>query len=294
MLLTLWIVFTATFFLMRAVPGNPFNSERAMSPAKEQQMRQRYNMDGTPLEQYVSVLGRTVQGDLGTSSKLEDYTVNEIIAEGFPVSASLAIFALAFAVIFGVSAGVISAVYRGTSADFSMMVGAVLGVAIPNFVVASVAILLFVFEVAIFPAAGFGTLQQIILPALCLGAPLAAYIARLCRAGMLEALNREHVRTAFAKGLPKHVVILRHALPAALLPVVSYLGPAVARVLTGSLVLEKIFALPGMGSHFIEAAFQRDYPLAIGVVLVYTILLFTMNTIVDIAYAVIDPRVKLQ
>lgn len=257
-------------------------------------MRQRYNMDGTPLEQYVSVLGRTVQGDLGTSSKLEDYTVNEIIAEGFPVSASLAIFALAFAVIFGVSAGVISAVYRGTSADFSMMVGAVLGVAIPNFVVASVAILLFVFEVAIFPAAGFGTLQQIILPALCLGAPLAAYIARLCRAGMLEALNREHVRTAFAKGLPKHVVILRHALPAALLPVVSYLGPAVARVLTGSLVLEKIFALPGMGSHFIEAAFQRDYPLAIGVVLVYTILLFTMNTIVDIAYAVIDPRVKLQ
>ena len=175
-----------------------------------------------------------------------------------------------------------------------MMIAAVLGIAIPNFVLASIAILLFVFWIQIFPAAGYGTLRQLVLPSLCLGAPLAAYIARLCRAGMLEMLGKEHVRTAFAKGLPKRVVILRHVLPGALLPVVSFLGPATARVLTGSLVLERIFALPGIGSHFVEAALQRDYTLAMGMVLTYTVILFAMNTLVDIGYAVIDPRVKLQ
>ncbi len=217
-----------------------------------------------------------------------------MIAEGLPVSASLAIFGLVFALILGISAGVISAVYRGTVADSSMMIAAVLGIAIPNFVLASVAILLFVFMIQIFPAAGFGTLGQLILPSICLGAPLAAYIARLCRAGMLEMLSKEHVRTALAKGLPKRTVILRHVLPGALLPVVSFLGPATARVLTGSLVLEKIFALPGIGSHFVEAALQRDFTLAMGMVMTYTVILFSMNTLVDIGYAVIDPRVKLQ
>ncbi len=217
-----------------------------------------------------------------------------MIAEGFPVSASLAIFALVFALMLGISSGVISAVYRGTLADSSMMIAAVLGIAIPNFVLASLAILVFVFWIQIFPAAGFGSLKQMILPSLCLGAPLAAYIARLCRAGMLEMLTKDHVRTAFAKGLPKRTVIIKHVLPGALLPVVSFLGPAVAGVLTGSLVLEKIFALPGIGSHFVEAALQRDYTLAMGMVLTYTVLLFSMNTIVDLMYAVIDPRVELQ
>jgi len=170
----------------------------------------------------------------------------------------------------------------------------VLGIAVPNFVLASLAILLFVFGLGWFPAAGWGTFNQIVLPALCLGAPVAAYIARLTRAGMLEVLTREHVRTARAKGLSDQAVILKHVLPGAMLPVVSYLGPATAGVLTGSLVLEKIFALPGMGSHFINAALQRDYTLAMGMVLTYTVILFVMNSIVDISYAVIDPRVKLQ
>ena len=294
MVLTLWAVFTVSFLLMHSVPGSPFSSERSVPPAIERQLMQKHNLDAPLHEQYFADIRRIVtKGDLGWSTKLEDYSVNEVIAEGFPVSASLAIFALVFALMLGITSGVISAVYRGTVADSSMMVAAVLGIAIPNFVLASLAILVFVFWIQIFPAAGFGSLKQMVLPSLCLGAPLAAYIARLCRAGMLETLTKEHVRTAFAKGLPKRAVIIKHVLPGALLPVVSFLGPAVARVLTGSLVLEKIFALPGIGSHFVEAALQRDYTLAMGMVLTYTVLLFTMNSIVDVIYAVIDPRVEL-
>ncbi len=295
MALTLWAVFTLSFCLMHLVPGSPFSSERSVPPAILRQLMQKHNLDAPLHQQYFADLRRILTtGDLGWSTKLEDYSVNEVIAEGFPVSASLAIFALVFALMLGITAGVISAVYRGTAADTSMMIAAVLGIAIPNFVLASIAILVFVFWLPLFPAAGFGSLKQMVLPSLCLGAPLAAYIARLCRAGMLETLTKDHVRTALAKGLPKRTVIMQHVLPGALLPVVSYLGPAVASVLTGSLVLEKIFALPGIGSHFVEAALQRDYTLAMGMVLIYTVLLFTMNTIVDILYAVIDPRVQLQ
>ena len=295
MIATVWLVFTVSFVLMRLAPGGPFSSERKIPPAIERQMEVRYNLDGTYWEQYVSVLSNIVlHGDLGWSLSLEDYSVSEVIAQRFPVSAALAIFALIFAIVLGVTAGVISAVYRGTLADTSMMVAAVIGIAVPNFVLASVAILLFVFGIAIFPAAGWGTLKQVLLPALCLGAPVAAYIARLARTGMLESLSREHVRTAFAKGLPKYQVIFKHVLPGAMLPVISYLGPATAGVLTGSLVLEQIFALPGMGSHFINAALQRDYTLAMGMVLTYTVLLFVMNSLVDLSYAIIDPRVKLQ
>lgn len=295
MLLTLWIVYSVSFVLMRSVPGNPFSSERSVPPAIERQLRARYNLDAPPLQQYFDyAIGIVTRGDLGWSIRLEDYSVNQVLAEGFPVSASLAIFGLVFAITLGIPAGVVSAVYRGSAADLSMMAIAVFGIAVPNFVLASLAILLFVFGLQIFPAAGWGTLSQVMLPALCLGAPVAAYIARLTRAGMLEVLNREHVCTAMAKGLSHRAVILKHVLPGAMLPVVSYLGPATAGVLTGSLVLEKIFAIPGMGSHFINAALQRDYTLAMGMVLTYTLLLFVMNSIVDISYAVIDPRVKLQ
>ncbi len=295
MLVTLFVVYTISFTLMRSVPGSPFSNERNVTPAVERQLRARYNLDAPPLVQYFDILkGIVTRFDLGWCLRLEDYSVNQVIAEGFPVSASLAIFALVFAIGLGVTAGVVSAVYRGSFADLSLMAAAVLGIAIPNFVLASLAILLFVFGIQLFPAGGWGTLRQVALPALCLGAPVAAYIARLTRAGMLEVLTRDHVRTAFAKGLPKRSVILRHVLPGAMLPVVSYLGPATASVLTGSLVLEKIFALPGMGSHFIHAAIQRDYTLAMGMVLTYTVILFVMNSLVDISYSIIDPRVELQ
>ncbi len=293
MAVTLWIVFTISFFLMRAVPGGPLDSERKLSPEIEANIRAHYQLDQPLAIQYLRHLGRTLRLDFGPSYKLKDFTVGEVIAQGFPVSASLGIFALVFAVTLGLSAGIVSAIRRQTWLDVTFMAIATLGIAVPNFVLASLSIVVFVFYLKWLPAAGWGTLEQIILPALCLGAPFAAYIARLTRTGMLEVLSQDYIRTAYAKGLGTRRVVLRHALRGALLPVVSYLGPATAGILTGSLVLEKIFALPGMGSHFIEAATQRDYTLAMGMVLVYTTLLYTMNLLVDLSYAVIDPRVKL-
>jgi len=293
MVLTLWVVFTTSFFLMRAVPGGPFDSEKKLPAAIKRNIEKRYQMDRPLIEQYWSHLWATMRYDFGPSYKLEDYTVNDVIAQGFPVSASLGILAMTFALSLGLVSGVVSAVLRNSVYDVSFMVAATIGIAVPNFVLASLMIVLFVFFWPVFPAAGWGELRQIILPALCLGAPFAGYISRLTRTGMLEVLGLDYIRTAYAKGLTTREVVIRHALRGAILPVVSYLGPATAGILTGSLVLEQIFALPGMGSHFIEAATQRDYTLAMGMVMVYTFLLFVMNTLVDLSYSMIDPRVEV-
>ena len=293
MVLTLWVVFTTSFFLMRAVPGGPFDSEKKLPAAIKRNIEKRYQMDRPLSELYWSHLWATMRCDFGPSYKLEDYTVNDVIAQGFPVSASLGILAMTFALSLGLVSGVVSAVLRNSVYDVSFMVAATIGIAVPNFVLASLMIVLFVFFWPVFPAAGWGELRQIILPALCLGAPFAGYISRLTRTGMLEVLGLDYIRTAYAKGLTTREVVIRHALRGAILPVVSYLGPATAGILTGALVLEQIFALPGMGSHFIEAATQRDYTLAMGMVMVYTFLLFVMNTLVDLSYSMIDPRVEV-
>lgn len=292
--LTLWLVYTATFFMMRAVPGGPFASEKNLPAAVKRNIEARYQLDKPWYRQYATHLGNTLRGDLGPSYKLEDYTVNEVIAQGFPVSASLGIFAMVFALTLGVTAGVVSAVARHSPWDYGFMAVATIGIAVPNFVLASLAVITFVFLLNVFPAAGWGSLQQLVLPALCLGAPFAGYVARLTRTGMLEVLGLDYIRTAYAKGLTRRRVVVRHALRGAILPVVSYLGPATAGILSGSLVLERMFAIPGMGSHFIEAATQRDYTLAMGMVLVYSVLLQFMNTLVDLSYAIIDPRVTLK
>jgi oligopeptide transport system permease protein len=294
MLLTLWVVFTITWVLMRLVPGGPYSAEKKVPPAIQRNLEARFRMNEPILLQYSSQLWDALRGDLRISMKLEDYSVNEIIAQGFPVSASLGIFALSFALLFGTTAGVISAVRRNSLYDYSFMAAATLGIAVPNFVLAGLAILLIVFQWHLLPPAGWGSRAHIWLPALCLAAPYTAYVARLTRAGMLEVLNLDYIRTAYAKGLSPRTVIVKHALRGALLPVVSYIGPAAAGILTGSLVLERIFNIPGMGSHFIEAASQRDYTLAMGIVLVSTILVYVMNMLVDLSYAVIDPRVKVE
>lgn len=295
MLLTLWVVYTFSFFLMREVPGGPFSAEKKVQPSIQRQLEARFRMDKPRIVQYLLALrDAVVFFDFGPSMRMEDYTVNEVIAQGFPVSASLGVIALVLALFFGMTAGVISAVRRNTVFDFGFMLLATVGIAVPNFVLASLAIIVVVFWLQLVPAAGWGTIEQLFLPAVCIAAPYAAYIARLTRAGMLEVLNLDYIRTAYAKGLAPRTVIVKHALRGAILPVVSYLGPATAGVLTGSLVLERIFNIPGMGSHFIDAALQRDYTLALGLVVVYTLLLLVMNTLVDLSYAVIDPRVKME
>lgn len=291
---TLWVVFTLTWALMRSVPGGPYDLEKNIPEEIKRNIEDQFLLNEPLHVQYLDDLKHAVRFDLKASVKLTDYTVNEVIAQGFPVSASLGVFALMFALTLGLTAGVASAIGRRSAYDYSFMALATVGVAVPNFVLASLAIVLFVFYLSWFPAAGWGRLSQIILPAICLGAPFAGYIARLTRTGMLDVLGQDYIRTAYAKGLPHRRVVIRHALKGAILPVVSYLGPAVAAILTGSIVIEKIFALPGMGIHFIEAATQRDYTLAMGMVLVYTFLLFIMNTLVDLSYGLIDPRVKLK
>jgi len=302
MVVTLFVVFVISFVLMRQVPGGPFSSEREVPPLVEKRLEDRYLLN----EPWYVQLGHTLYTmffpeslddgypDMGISMRQQDYTVNQVIAQGFPVSASLGIFALVFAVTLGTTAGVVSAVRRHSIFDHGFMTAATLGIAVPNFVLASLAIVLFVFVWRLFPAAGWEDLKSVVLPAVCLGAPFAGYIARLTRTSMMEVLSLDFIRTAHAKGLSERQVIIKHALRGAITPVVSYLGPATAAILTGSLVIEQIFALPGMGSHFIQSAFERDYTLALGMVMVYAVLLFSMNTLVDVSYAMIDPRVKLK
>ena len=305
-LLTVWVVYTVSFFLMRAVPGGPFDGERKLEPDVKQAIERRYRVNEPLVVQYAYHLGMAAgvlnaEGkiqfgfpDLGPSYRIRDYNVNQIIAQGLPVSASLGILALAFGLIVGVLTGIIAAVRRQTWIDASVMLLATTGMAVPNFWMAGVCIILFVFMIPLFPAAGWGSVSNLVLPAFCLGAPYAAYIARLTRTGMLEVLHQDYIRTAHAKGLSGTQVVVGHALKAALLPVISFLGPAAAGILTGSLVIEKVFHLSGMGSYFVEAALQRDYPLAMGVVLVYTVVLYAMNVLVDISYAIMDPRIRLQ
>jgi oligopeptide transport system permease protein len=292
--LTLWVVYTVSFLLMRSVPGGPFSSERQLPEAIRRNFEERYRTDDPLLVQYLDHFGRALRGDLGMSFKLGDFSVNDVIYQGFPVSASLGILAINFALLFGITAGVLSASRRNSPIDAGFMSLAAVGVAVPNFILASLAIVVFVFWFHLLPAGGWGTLKQLILPSLCLAAPIAAYVARLTRAGMLDVLNLDYIRTAYAKGLPESKVVIRHALRGSLLPVISYLGPATAAVLTGSPIVEKIFNIPGMGSHFVEAALQRDYTLSLGLVMAYTALLLMMNTLVDFSYALIDPRVKVE
>jgi ABC-type dipeptide/oligopeptide/nickel transport system permease component len=294
MLLTLWIVFTISFALMRAVPGGPLDTERQVTPEVARNLQKRYRLDEPVWQQYLRELGNVCRLDLGYSFRKADFSVNEIVAQGFPVSASLGILALFFALALGINAGIVSAVRRQSWADVSLMTLATVGIALPDFVIAGVLLIPLAFVWQLFPPAGWGQLSNVVLPAFCLGAPYAAYIARLTRTGMLDVLSQDYIRTALAKGLRPREVIFRHALKGALLPVVSFLGPAIAGILTGTLVIEKIFAIPGIGVHFVNAALERDYTLAMGMVLVYTTLLYAMNTIVDIAYTYLDPRVKLE
>jgi len=291
---TLWVVITVAFLLTRTVKGGPFDMQREFPPEIKRNLFEKFHLDDPPLTQYVDYLsGVVLRFDLGPSLKMRDYTVNEIIAETLPRSAVLGTLALTIALVLGVGAGVISAVRRGGALDAFIMILATLGIALPNFMLAFLLIMLFTFQWSLLPAAGFGSWQHLILPALALGAPFAANIARLCRSGMLDVLGEDYIRTARAKGLRESHVVLIHALRGALLPVVSFLGPAAAGILTGSLVIEKIFAIPGMGDFFVTAALNRDHTLTMGIVIVYCVIVYVINVLVDLAYTLIDPRIEL-
>lgn len=314
-LLTLWIVVTVSFALMKSVKGGPFDGERQLSEAIERNIKARYHLDWPLWKQYLQYVGPlnldehraallggdgtdafggVLAGDLGPSYKLRDFTVNDIIGQSLPVSVSLGTIALFWALLLGLSTGIGSALWRGGRLDVGMRVAATAGIALPNFVIAGFLILALVFAVQLLPVAGWGSLEHLVLPGFALGAPFAAYISRLTRTGMLEVLSQDYIRTAHAKGLAPRTVLLRHAIKGGVLPVISYLGPATAGILTGSLVIELIFAIPGTGTHFVKAALNRDYTLSMGVTILYTVLVYTLNTVVDLAYTLLDPRIKLE
>ncbi len=289
---TLIVIVTVSFFVIRLAPGSPFSSERAVPTEVLADLEARYGFDQPMGQQYLSYVGNLVQGDLGLSTKYPQRSVNEIIAAGLPATLLLGSFALLWALLLGISAGIIGAVRRNTAFDYGATAAALVGISVPTFVLGPLLILVFGLSFYWFPPAGWGSLRHVVLPGITLGTAYAAYVARLTRGGMLEITQADFVRTARAKGLSGGTIIRRHMLRGGLLPVVTYLGPAVASLMVGSVVVEKIFATPGIGPYFVDAAFNRDYFLVMGIVVLYSVLLLAMNLIVDVLYGVLDPRVR--
>ena len=291
---TLFIIVTVTFFLMRAAPGGPFDQEQTLPPEIMANMQSAYGLDRPIWAQFGRYLGALVHGDFGPSFKYKDFTVTELIRQGFPVTLELGLIALSVALFVGIPVGIFAALHHNSAADYATMSLAVLGLAIPTFVVLPFLGLLFGVYLHWLPIAGWepGSIRHLALPTAALALPPLAYIARLTRGSMLEVLRSHFIRTAFAKGLPLRTVILRHALRPALVPVASFLVPAVASIMTGSLVVESIAGLPGIGRYLVQGALNRDYTLVLGMVIIYSTLLIGMGLLVDLLYAWLDPRVR--
>lgn len=291
---TMLIMIAIAFFMIRMAPGGPFDSERSLPPEVEANLRAAYHLDEPLYKQFGRYLGNLAHGDFGPSFQYKDFTVTELVMSGFPVSLRLGGLAMLLALLVGVSAGTIAALRQNTRTDFAVMATSMTGISIPNFVMAPILILLFAVYLGWLPAGGLGDggPEYLVLPVISLALPQIAYISRLTRGSMIEVLNSNFIRTARAKGLSERRVILRHALKPALLPVVSYLGPATAAIITGSVVIEQIFGVPGLGRHFVQGALNRDYTLVMGVVVFYGALIIVFNFLVDVLYATLDPRVK--
>lgn len=291
---TLFIVVTLSFFLMRVAPGGPFNLERPLEPQVMENLNRAYGFDLPLWQQYLRYIVNVVQGDFGPSFVYRDYSVAELIGQGLPYSLILGSWALLISLVLGISIGAYAALRQNSAIDYLVMTVATFGVTVPNFVVGPVLSLVFAVMLGWLPAAGWGDggPRNLILPITALALPQVAIFARLTRGSMIEALRTDHVRTARAYGLPASSVVVRHALRAALVPVVSYLGPAAAGLLTGSVVVETIFVLPGVGRYFVLGALNRDYTLVMGTVVLISIFIVVFNLIVDILYAVLDPRVR--
>lgn len=288
-------VITVTFFLVRAAPGGPFSSEKAVSPQVQAALEAQYRLDQPPLQQYVSYLTDLVQGNMGPSFYYPGRSVDELILQGLPITAELGLYALLIAVIIGSLAGVIAALKPNTMQDYIPMSIAMVGICMPSFLLGPILVLVFGIILDWLPVSGWGnSAGDKILPSITLGAMYAAYIARLSRSGMLEVMSQDYLRTARAKGLPESVVIVKHALRGGLLPVISYLGPAFAALLSGSFVVETIFQIPGLGRFYVQAAFNRDYTMILGTTVFLSTLIVVFNLLSDIAAVWLNPRLRYQ
>ena len=293
LIVILFCVITITFFLVHLMPGGPFDRERKLPEHIEKQLLAKYKLDGPLSEQYINYLGDLLHGDLRLSTKYRSRSVNEILADSLPVSGLLGGVAFCAATVGGVFLGSLAAAKQHTWIDRNAMLAALFAISLPPFVIGPLLVLVFAIYIPLLPVGGWGNLQSLILPSITLAAPYTAYIARLTRASMLEVLTQDYIRTARAKGLSENAVIYKHALRVAILPVVSFLGPLAANLLTGSIVVESVFSIPGAGGFFVNSVLNRDGFLLAGVVIVYCTLLVLFNLVVDVLYGFLDRRIML-
>lgn len=291
---TLLVILLLSFVLIRLAPGGPFDAEVALEAQVLENLNRAYNLDRPLWEQFVVYLGNIFRGDLGPSMIYKDFSVNELLASGLPVSASLGLKSIILSILVGSLLGIVAALKQNRAVDYGVMTVAMSGIAIPNFVLAPILALIFGIYLNMLPVSGWGGLKHQILPVIAVSLPQIAIIARLMRASMIEVLRSNFVRAARLNGIPERQIIIHHALPAALLPVVSYIGPAIASVATGSLIVEQVFDLPGIGRYFAQGAINRDYPVVMGVVIVYAAAIIMLNLLVDLIYGLLDPKVRYE
>jgi oligopeptide transport system permease protein len=290
----LFIVVTLTFLLVRSAPGNPFSTEKKIPPEIMAELEKQYDLHGSLAHQYGQYLWKLAHGDLSLSTQYRDRSVNEILEQSLPVSMVLGSIAYFLALLFGITFGAWSAIRHNQVGDRVIMLFALLGISIPSFVLAPMLVMFFAIDFKLLPVGGWGSPDQIILPAICLSIPFAAVIARLTRGSLLEVLKLDFIRTARAKGLSEDAVLFRHALKVAILPIIGYSGPAAAGILTGSIIIETLFGIPGIGQFFVNSALNRDPFMTSGVVIVFSAFLILFNLLADILYFVVDRRVKLE
>lgn len=292
-LLVLLAIISITFLLMHAIPGGPFTNEKNLPAAVLKTIEEHYRLHDPLWQQYLDYLASLARFDLGPSFKYAGRSVNDIIRESFPVSLQLGSVSIGLAILLGVPAGALAALRQNKWQDYVTMVLATAGVSVPSFVLATVLVYVLAIQLGLLPAAMWGGVEYMIMPALALAAHPMAFIARLTRASMLEVLAQDYIKTARAKGLPPTLILYRHALKNALIPVITYIGPMSASVLTGSFIIENIFAIPGLGRHFVTSIYNRDYTVILGVTIFYSLLIIVLNLLVDLIYPLLDPRIKL-
>ncbi|CAN5652505.1 ABC transporter permease subunit [soil metagenome] len=288
------LVVTVTWGLIRMAPGSFYSDEKTLPPAIEENIKRKYGLDKPWYQQYFIMIGNVVRGDFGDSLKYQGQSVNEIIFRHLPYSATIGFLAYILALIVGLTAGVVAALKQNSAFDYGSMAIAMLGLSVPNFVLGPILVIVFALGLYWLPPARWGGVSNLILPVITLAAIYMAYIARLTRAGMLEIMRSDYIRTARAKGLDEKTVLLKHAVRGGIVPVVSFTGPALASLLAGTVVVEKVFAIPGLGNIFIQSVLNRDEPLTLGIVAFLSILIMIFNLLVDISYGFLDPRIRYE
>ena len=293
-IIILWVIITVTFALMHAIPGGPFTTEKKLPPQVKASIEAKYHLDDPVWKQYGDYLGGVITGDLGPSYKYEGRSVNDIISDAFPISAQLGLLSLMVAVAGGIAAGAISAMRPNGIVDYAVTILSTIGISVPTFIIGAVLVYVVGFELGWFPVALWRGPSYMVLPVLTLAAQPIAFIARLTRSGLLDVYQQEYIRTARAKGLSSWTILTRHALGNAILPVITYLGPLAASLLTGSFIVETIFAIPGLGQYFVTSIYNRDYTVILGITIFYSALVVFLNILVDMIYPLIDPRVTTE